>query len=109
MNMVRTYGDALTATGWPRIARGHCIARAFDNHQRRLVHYIARAFDNYQRISSDALMSALIGIDEAALNECGGITLDSLLRAGVLIENQNGEWELAARGGARIPSQQSLL
>ena len=37
----------------------------------------------------------LIGIDESASNECGAITLDILLWAGVLEEGKKGEWTLA--------------
>ena len=37
----------------------------------------------------------LIGIDESASKECGVITLDLLLRAGVLIQSDDGSWELA--------------
>ncbi len=37
----------------------------------------------------------LVGIDEAPSKECGAITLDLLLRAGVLEENDDGLWVLA--------------
>ena len=37
----------------------------------------------------------LIGIDESASKECVVITLDLLLRAGVLIQSDGGSWELA--------------
>ena len=37
----------------------------------------------------------LIGIDEATSKECGAITLDLLLRAGVLVTNEDGSWSLA--------------
>ena len=37
----------------------------------------------------------LVSIDEAASRECGVITLDLLLRAGVLVEGEDGSWELA--------------
>ena len=37
----------------------------------------------------------LIGIDESASKECGAITLELLLRAGVLVEGSDGRWHLA--------------
>ena len=36
-----------------------------------------------------------LGIDESASKECGAISLDILLRAGVLVEGDGGNWELA--------------
>ena len=36
----------------------------------------------------------LIGIDEADSKECGAITLDLLLRAGVFVEDEDGLWQL---------------
>ena len=47
----------------------------------------------------DCLLSiylGLIGIDEAASKECGAITLDLLLRAGVLLKKEDdNSWVLA--------------
>ena len=43
----------------------------------------------------------LIDINEAAPKECGTITLDLLLRAGVLISHQNGSWLLAGDWNTR--------
>ena len=37
----------------------------------------------------------LVGIDESVSKECGALTLDLLLRAGVLVENKDGSWSLA--------------
>ncbi len=37
----------------------------------------------------------LLGIDEAASKECGSITLDLLLRYGILEETKEGGWTLA--------------
>ena len=37
----------------------------------------------------------LLGIDEAASKECGSITLDLLLRSGILVETEDGGWSLA--------------
>ena len=37
----------------------------------------------------------LLGIDEAASKECGSITLDLLLRSGILEETEEGSWSLA--------------
>ena len=37
----------------------------------------------------------LLGIDEAASKECGAITLDLLLHAGVIIDEEGGGWKLA--------------
>ena len=37
----------------------------------------------------------LLAIDESASKECGAITLDLLLRAGVLMQDDNGSWSLA--------------
>ena len=37
----------------------------------------------------------LVGIDESAAKECGAITLDLLLRAGVLEQEEDGSWILA--------------
>ena len=37
----------------------------------------------------------LVGIDKAALKECGAITLELFLRAGVLEEDEDGSWQLA--------------
>ena len=38
----------------------------------------------------------LVGLDEGASMPCGAITLDLLLRAGVLVTQKNGHWELAS-------------
>ncbi len=43
----------------------------------------------------------LLGIDEAASKECGAITLDLLLRAGVLVSTDKGSWELAENWESR--------
>ena len=48
--------------------------------------------------ADEATMSVylgLLGIDEAASKECGAITLDLLLRSGVLVQNEGGGWDLA--------------
>ena len=37
----------------------------------------------------------LVGIDESASKECGAITLDLLLRAGILVEGEDSSWVLA--------------
>ena len=37
----------------------------------------------------------LLGIDEAASKECGSITLDLLLRSGILEQTEDGSWTLA--------------
>ena len=37
----------------------------------------------------------LLGIDEAASKECGSLTLDLLLRSGVLEQIEDGSWKLA--------------
>jgi hypothetical protein len=36
----------------------------------------------------------LVGIYKSAGKECGAITLDLLLRAGVLVEGDGGKWDL---------------
>ena len=36
-----------------------------------------------------------VGIDEAASKECGAITLNLLLRAGILVEVEDGSWTVA--------------
>ena len=42
-----------------------------------------------------SIFLGLVGIDEAASKECGAITLDLLLRAGVLVEAEDGSWTVA--------------
>lgn len=37
----------------------------------------------------------LLGIDKAAANECGTVTLDLLLLSGVLVEDEDSGWALA--------------
>ena len=39
-----------------------------------------------------SIFLGLVGIDEAASKECGAITLKLLLRAGVLVEAEDGSW-----------------
>jgi hypothetical protein len=44
---------------------------------------------------TESVFIGLVGIDESAGKECGAITLDLLLRAGVLVEGNSGKWDLA--------------
>ena len=43
-----------------------------------------------------SIFLGLVGIDESASKECGALTLDLLLRAGVLLEGSDGKWILAS-------------
>ena len=44
---------------------------------------------------TESIYLGLVGIDESASKECGAITLDLLLRAGVLVASSDGSWDLA--------------
>ena len=52
---------------------------------------------------TQTIMLGLLGIAEESSNECGAISLDQLYRMGILLECEDGTWELAPNWESRRP------
>ena len=81
----------------------YSFLRRSNSSEARILFNAARTFQSttvrkWKRSADECSLSIYLGlicIDEAASKECGAITLDLLLRAGVLVASEDGSWILS--------------